>query len=361
MKKKRILVLSPNPVGYAPGQRLRYEQYLDSIREAGYEVNVSSFITESFQKIVYKKGKTPQKIFWTMVGYLRRIRDLFRLHRYDAVYIFLWVTPFGPPVYEYLVRKLSAKLIYDIDDLIYIRTKSTANPVISNIKGKNKPVYLFRNADHVITSTIAIEEFARKFNSRVTNIPVSINTGIYTPKPDYAVKGNKIILGWSGSLSTSPYMHLLDSMLIRLSKSLDFKLVILGDADFKIDGVEVEALAWTEEREVPTIRSFDIGLYPLPDEEWVHGKGGGKALQYMALGVPVVATAIGMNFKIIQNDVNGFLVSSDEEWIQVIQKLAESEELRRRVGSKGVEVVESIYSVNVNKATYISIIKELIN
>lgn len=357
-RRKKILVLCPHPLGYAPGQRLRYEQYLDSFREAGYGVDVSSFMTEAFQKMVYKKGRNLEKVFWTLLGYLRRIRDLFRLRHYDIVYVFLWVTPFGFPVFERIAKALSRKIVYDIDDLIYSKTKSKANPIISGIKGRNKPVYLFKKADHVITSTLTIEEFAKQFNEHVSNIPVSVNTKAYAPKTDYTVKG-KIVLGWSGSLSTSPYMHLLDEMLLELKKEIDFKLVILGDPNFYIEGLDIEALNWSEEKEVATISRFDIGLYPLPDEEWVHGKGGGKALQYMALGVPTVATAIGMNLRIIQNLENGLLVRTEAEWLAAIKQLYRSQALREKIGKNGVATVKQSYSIEANKNTYLAILKRL--
>jgi len=356
--EKKILVLCPHPVGYAPGQRLRYEQYLDSFREAGYKVQVSPFMTEGFQKMVYKKGRNIEKIFWTLFGYLKRFLNLFTLPRYDVVYVFLWVTPFGLPLFERITRVLSKKIIYDIDDLIYSKTKSKANPVISGIKGRNKPLYLFRKADHVITSTITIGEFARQYNNHVSIIPVSVNTKIFIPKSDYAVNG-KLVVGWSGSLSTSPYMHLLDDMLCELKNDLDFRLVILGDPGFHIEGLDIESWAWSKEKEVPVIRGFDIGLYPLPDEQWVYGKGGGKALQYMALGVPTIATAIGMNFKIIRDGENGFLVKTKEEWIQAIKQLSASQQLREKIGKNAVETVAGSYSVEANEEFYLAILNRL--
>src|SRR5689334_5541209 len=98
-RNKKILILCPHPVGYVPGQRLKYEQYFDIFKENGYEITVSPFMSESFQKIVYKKGKVLKKMYWTIIGYLRRIRDLFRIRKYDVVYVFLWVAPFAPNIF----------------------------------------------------------------------------------------------------------------------------------------------------------------------------------------------------------------------------------------------------------------------
>src|SRR5438445_5805063 len=116
---KKILVICPHPVGFAPGQRLKYEQYFSDWKKNGYQVDVKPFMSVPFQKIVYKKGFFLNKVWGTVLGYLKRIKDLFIIPRYDLVYVFLWVTPFGPPFFELLVSKLAKKMLYDIDDLVF--------------------------------------------------------------------------------------------------------------------------------------------------------------------------------------------------------------------------------------------------
>ena len=105
-RRKKILVVCPYPEDVAPAQRLKYEQYFKSWEEAGYDLTVSPFMTKAFWNVVYKKGHFIEKALWTMWGHILRIRDLFRLPFYDGVYTFLWVTPFGPPIYEWLFAKL---------------------------------------------------------------------------------------------------------------------------------------------------------------------------------------------------------------------------------------------------------------
>src|SRR5688572_15443413 len=298
-KRKKLLVLCPHPVGYAPGQRLKYEQYFDIFREAGYDITVSPFMSESFQKIVYKKGMFLQKTLWTIAGYLRRVYDMFRIPRYDVVYAFLWVAPFAPPVFEKLTRMLAKKLVYDIDDLVFLNPPSSSNPLIHYLRSPKNHISLMKSADHVITCTPYLDSFVRKCNQNTTDISSTINTDLYKPRKDYSIKG-KFVIGWSGSHSTSKYLHLLDDVFRDLAKTHSFKLLVMGDADFTLQGVEVEALPWKEEYEVDVINRFDIGVYPLPDEQWVLGKSGLKALQYMAAGIPTVATAIGTIYRIIK-------------------------------------------------------------
>jgi L-malate glycosyltransferase len=358
-KRKKILVICPHPVGYAPGQRLKYEQYFDIFRENGYDITVSPFMSESFQKIVYQKGKYFQKTFWTLAGYARRVSDLFRIRRYDLVYTFLWVAPFAPPVFEKLTRRLAKKMIYDIDDLVFLNPPSSTNPLIHYLRSPKNHISLMQSADHIITCTPYLDSFVRKYNRNTTDISSTINTSLYRPKEDYTVR-DKFIIGWSGSHSTSKYLHLLDDVFRELAKTYSFKLLVMGDASFSLKGVEVEAIPWKEEYEIDVIRRFDIGVYPLPDEKWVLGKSGLKALQYMASGVPTVATSIGTIFRIIKNGENGLLANTKEEWIAALSCLMETESLRQQLGREGAQTVEQCYSINANKKVYLSILDRVL-
>jgi L-malate glycosyltransferase len=358
--RKKILVICPHPVGYAPGQRLKYEQYFEIFKSNGYEVTVSPFMSEKFQKMVYDKGRYSEKVFWTIVGYLKRIFDLFRIRSFDAVYVFLWVTPFAPPLFEVLTRKLARKMVYDIDDLVFLNPPSSSNPLIHYLRSSKNHISLMKSADHVITCTPYLDQFVRKHNQRTTDISSTINTNVYRPKTNYEVK-EKFVIGWSGSHSTSKYLHLLDVVFKELAQKYSFKLLVMGDPDFNLDDVEVEALPWKEEYEVEVINRFDIGVYPLPNEEWVLGKSGLKALQYMALGIPTVATDIGTIHRIIRNGENGFLVSSEAEWKTTIESLMNDQCLRQKIGRQGSITVEEFYSINANKEKYLSILNGLTN
>ena len=168
-----------------------------------------------------------------------------------------------------------------------------------------------------------------------------------------------MVLGWSGSHSTSQYLYLLESVLRKISSSRSVKILVIGDASFNIDGIELEALPWRESTEVDDLTRIDIGLYPLPDEPWVYGKSGLKALQYMALGIPTVASAVGMNFTVIEDGISGFLVKNDREWITTITRLIDDPALRERIGKASRSRVLETYSVKANQPTYLSIFKEV--
>jgi glycosyltransferase involved in cell wall biosynthesis len=358
--KKQLLIVCPHPRNVAPGQRLKYEQYINNWEENGYNVCIKSFMTMRLWNIVYKKGFIFEKVFWTIYGYIQRISLLFKLKKYDVVYIFLWVTPFGGTLFERIFCKLSKKVIYDIDDLVYHKDhKSEANSFMSILKGRYKPIYLMSKSDHVITCTPHLDSFVRQFNNNTTDISSTINTDTYIPVNKYS-NDNTIVIGWSGSHSTSKYIHLIKNVLINISKKYQIKIHIIGDTKFKLEELDnIVVIPWSEETEVSELQKFDIGIYPLPNEEWVLGKSGLKALQYMALGIPTVAAAIGANFRVIENGVSGILVENNKDWEKALISYIEDPNLRKAHGLAARKRVEEYYSVKANKIKYLEILDKL--
>jgi len=352
MSRKRILVLCPSPQGTNPGQRLKYEQYFSSWENAGYDVVVSSFQTPRFWKIIYQPGHFPEKIFWTLFGYLKRVIDLFRIPFYDGVYIFLWVTPLGPPIMEHIVSFLSKHLIYDIDDMVFLGDSSSANRWIAKLKGTKKMLVLMEKADHVIVCTPKLDEFVAQYNNNRTDISSTFNTDRFVPVLGYA--NNEVTtIGWTGSHSTMKYLHLLDNVFRKVAKLRKIKLYVVSNSTYSCDGVDVQNVAWTEKEEINDLHKMEIGVYPIPKEEWVLGKSGCKAITYMSCAIPAVATAYGTNFRVIEDGVDGFLVDSEEEWVETIVKLIDNVEMRKTIGLKGRQKVIDNFSIRANESKYL--------
>ncbi len=355
-KTKRILFVVPYPFDKAPSQRLKFEQYYAQFREAGYEVEWSSFYDEEAWRVMYKPGHTWGKLTAMLRGYLRRTRDLFRLGKYDVVYTHLWITPVGPAIFEWLFGKLAGrKMIYDIDDLIFLKNASHITGWKQILKGRKKPIVLMKAAQHVITCTPFLDEFVRQYNPNTTDISSTIDTERYQPVNPYS-NNQKLTLGWSGSHSTAPYLLLLQDVLQELYKEQPFRLLVMGDKEFQMEGVEVEAHPWTAAGEIPNLQQIDIGLYPLPDEQWVLGKSGLKALQYMSLGIPTVATALGANHRIMEDGVSGFLVKTPQEWKERLRLLMKDAQLRARIGIAARKRVEEQYSIKSVAPVYIAVL-----
>ncbi len=352
--------MCPFPQGVAAGQRLKYEQYFRHWRENGHEITVSPFMDMSMVGIVYTPGNFLPKIFGTLRGYFRRVRDLFRLNSFDAVYVFMWATPIGTSLFERLVRGLAKKLIFDIEDNLLIEQSSELNPFIKAMKSRDKSVFLIKTADHVITSSPFLNEYCLRLNriKACTYISSSVDTDRFLPANNY-LNDHKITIGWTGTFSSRVYLDLLRNVFTELNERCKFKLRVIGNFEYELPGVYLEVIQWTKENEVKDLQAIDIGVYPLAQDEWVLGKSGLKAIQYMAFGLPTVATNVGTTPQIIQHLENGWLVRTDGEWLEALETLIRNADLRRKLGEAARRAVLRNYSIQAVKSHYLSILNSV--
>jgi len=135
----------------------------------------------------------------------------------------------------------------------------------------------------------------------------------------------------------------------KLAGNYDFQVNIVGAGyDVVIPGVKVNNIPWTLDKDIANFQDLDIGLYPLPDDEWVKGKTGFKTMQYMSVGIPCVVSNVGANISIVKDGVNGFLVNSNEEWYDRLEQLINDIDLRNRLGEEGRKTIVGDYSVHSN-------------
>jgi L-malate glycosyltransferase len=361
-RSKKVLVLCPSPKGTAAAQRLKYEQYFPGLEAEGYSFTISNFQSQRFWSIIYKEGRTFEKIFWVFVGYLRRYFDLLRAPFYDGVFVTIWGTPLGLPIFEQLLFFFNKKVIYDIDDMMFLdKVEHSRNKWIEKIKGKRKPIVLMKKARYVIVCTPRLEEIALSLNKykNVVDISSTFDTDRFVPVTSYVGK-EVTTIGWTGTHSTIPFLQLLEPVLPEVSKRRRVKLIVIADKEYKMPGVETEFIRWSKETEVQDLHKFDIGLYPIPANEWSLGKSSLKALTYMAIAIPAVATAYGTNFRIIEDGVSGVLVRTNEEWIERIIELIDNPELRRKIGTEGRKRVVELFSVKANFPKYLQVFKTVI-
>jgi glycosyltransferase involved in cell wall biosynthesis len=168
-----------------------------------------------------------------------------------------------------------------------------------------------------------------------------------------------VTLGWIGSHSSAPYLRLLDSVLPRLASRYDLRLKVVG-GEYHCAHARVSTHEWRLDREAADLHSFDIGLMPMPDNPWTQGKCAFKALQYMAVGIPVICSPVGMNSEVVQDGVNGFLADSEAEWIEKVSLLIENPGLREAMGRRGRAAVEERYSVKVNFQKFLRVLEDAV-
>jgi glycosyltransferase involved in cell wall biosynthesis len=342
---------------------MKYEQYLGLLENEGYAFTISSFQTNRFWNIIYKPGRTLEKIFWTGIGYLIRTYDLLRAPFYDAVFVNLWVTPVGLPLYERLLFLFNKKVIYDIDDMIFItKHDHVKSSFFQRLKGRKKPIVMMKQSSYVIVCTPKLEEMAKEMNRyhHAIDISSTFNTDRFVPVTSWSHHDTTTI-GWTGTHSTLAFLETLQPVMARIAKMRKIRLLVIANKEYSMKDVPTEFIPWQESTEVSDLHQFEIGLYPIPANEWSLGKSSLKALTYMAIAIPFVATAYGTNFRIMQNGVQGYLAATEDEWVDYIVKLIDDVELRKRMGCEGRKTVEELFSLKANFPKYLHVFKTVIS
>jgi glycosyltransferase involved in cell wall biosynthesis len=225
---------------------------------------------------------------------------------------------------------------------------------------------IIRCSDRVIAGNQYLASYARRFNQAVTVIPTCVDTTKFVPSPgafstNGAAPPREPIVGWIGSPTTAPYVRTLGNVFRRVRREHPFALRVSGTGEpLDVPGVSTDNPMWTLDGEVELFNTCDVGVYPLLDDEWSRGKCGFKAIEFMACGVPVVAAAVGVNREIIEDGVNGFLASTEDEWVEKIGRLLTDRELRRRFGEAGRRTVEQRYSLAIHAPVLAATLREVV-
>lgn len=338
----RVLILAPYPLERAPSQRFRWEQYIEPLRERGIELEPSCFLDVRGLDVVHLPRAWPAKAAATGSGVRRRVLDALAARHHDLVIVHRESLPIGPAWFERLLKRIGIPYAFDFDDAIYLPAASEANRRLAWLKSAGKTRRAVGGARMVIAGNEYLADWARRYTARVTVIPTTIDTDAY--RPVARPKPVRVCIGWSGSPTTIVHLRLIEPVLRELQREHDVRIRVIGDESYRIDGTAVEALAWRAKSEVADLSEIDIGIMPLPDDEWSRGKCGLKALQYMALGIPTVLSPVGVNCEIARGDA-AVLASTEAEWRDALAALIDDADLRARLGAAGRARVESDYSV----------------
>ena len=201
---------------------------------------------------------------------------------------------------------------------------------------------------------------ARRFSHNVTMLPSVVDTVRFCPTtaPPSVVSVAPFTVGWIGSPSTAPYLHLLIDPLQQLARERPVRLLVVGGPAPAISGVEVIEHRWSLENEVPLIQQFDVGVMPLPDTPWTRGKCAYKLIQCMACAIPVVASPVGANLDAVPPGC-GLLADSSQQWLVAFRKLADDLPLRLRLGEAARQWVEQHYSLHSALPVFTGVIRDV--
>lgn len=314
-------------------------------------MTVSPFFTREFFRLVYRPGHYAQKTALFLRRSVDRLSLVLAKADYDLLFVYREAFPIGPPLLERLLARPGAPpMVYDFDDAVFLPNTSEANRVISVLKYPHKVDTIVEKSAMVIAGNDYLADYARRHSRSVAVIPTCVDTDQFVPRPAGAASGGRrLVVGWIGSQTTASYLEALAPVLTRVNRARPFELRVAGAGrDLRFGDVGVSNVTWSLDDEVALFNTCDVGVYPLTEDEWTKGKCGFKAIQFMACGVPVVASAVGVNREIIDDGVNGFLASSEDEWVEKLTRLADDPALRRRLGEAGRQTIEERYSLRVN-------------
>jgi glycosyltransferase involved in cell wall biosynthesis len=352
-----VLFIASHRKDRAPGQRFRFEQYLPYLEQQGIHCELSPIISEADDRILYRRGHYLAKLGLHLRAKRVRRRDVARAADFDVVFVFREAILTGSTTYERQLRKRGPRMVFDFDDAIWNLDVSEANRRVSWLKNPGKTAELIAMADTVLAGNAYLADYARRYNSRVSIVPTTIDTGEYLRTATRREDG-RVCIGWSGSVTTIKHFDQAVSALRvlkeRYGKRVSFK--VIGDPAYVNHDLGIQGIAWNRHDEIAELSSIDIGIMPLPDDEWARGKCGLKGLQYMALEIPTVMSPVGVNCEIVSHGVNGLLAASRDEWVEELGGLIESAERRAAIGRAGRRTVEERYSVRAWRDEYVRLL-----
>lgn len=299
-----------------------------------------------------EKNRFMPEVFKIPRNHFERLKLFRKMINFDLV--FLQKKLFGSFEWN-LLRRSSKKIIYDFDDAVMFRDPMKKSQI--SLRRKKIFAKTVKGADIVIAGNKYLKKLASVESPKVFVIPTSIDMIRYKEKQSDFLS-DKIILGWIGSSSTLFYLKKMKGILDDVfDKFPHTRLKIVGDDFFDCDRMPVIKKLWKYEEEIDDLHTFDIGLMPLSDDIWSQGKCGLKLLQYMAVGIPAVCSPVGVNQKIVNDGINGYLAHGEGEWIEKVSTLIRDRQLRHTMGRKGRKTVFQFYSVEVNSKKLIKLLR----
>lgn len=355
----KVLFLVTNNRLHA-SSRVRAYQYKPYLSQSGIQSFFVPNVSEKYYRLRRLIPYASIRSSWLLRGYgwLERLilfawAYLLALYGpYDIVFIHKLMMPL--PFFRLLQRQ-NKPIVFDFDDAIHLN-----DPLLpSKVKEHESQVFyeILQISRAVVVTSDELMQIAQPYNPNITRIPGPIDTERYKPRPNYKpVHNEEIIIGWMGSPGTVIYLEILYDVFRELTaKYPNLVISVVGSWPFKLKGVNLRCKQWNPNTEVEDLSCFDIGVMPLPDNEWTRFKGGYKLLQYMAMQIPCVTSPVGINTEIVRDGVNGYIARSRAEWCEQLSCLITNAELRGQMGRAGRRIAEEEYSLHIGSTKLINL------
>lgn len=358
------MALAPYPET-GPSTRFRLAQFRAPLRSRGIDLEIRSFLTADDYGERYRGKGVLWKARKTLVGMGRRARDLRDAGAYDAVIVHRELAPVANGFFRRALEGRDVPYLYDFDDAVFLPAPGSDRLLSRVRRPREATAVLCRRARVVLAGNEFLADFARTAREEpggdgVRVLPTVIDTRRFHPGDPSeagrdATEGGSgaggaeapLVVGWIGTHTTMPNLEELFPALGALATRVPFRLRVVSNRPpaGRPEGVELEFRRWSPDSEVEDTRALDVGLYPLDDTPWNRGKCGFKAIQYLACGVPAVASPVGVIPSIVVAGRTGFCAGSREEWIRHLERLLTDPGLRRALGRQGRRHVEEGFSV----------------
>lgn len=325
--------------------RYRTLQYIPWFQASGLEFEVSPLFDEAYLIDRYESGSG--RLTNIVSAFVRRLRTLLTVRRFDLVVVEKEILPYFSALPERWLGWLGVPYIVDYDDALFHQYDMHDSWLVRLVLGR-KIARVMRGSEIVIAGNEYLAAYASRVGAkRVELIPTVIDLERYPLPPAVTKINTDFTIGWIGSPSTATYLKAIAPALANVCHDGRARVQLIGAGPIELSGVPVQALTWNEANESKLLRQFDVGVMPLSDRPWEHGKCGLKLVQYMASGLPVVASPVGANCEIVEHGINGFLAVTQQDWEKALRLLQEDPCLRQRMGQAGRKKVKERYSLHV--------------
>lgn len=336
----------------AASTRYRLGQYVPPLASHGIDLKICHLLGDSYLRRRFGGGSLP--VADLLRAGLARFGDLLRQSEYDLAMMHCELFPLMPGWLERILMR--TPYVYDFDDAFYLKYRSGRLGMARALLG-HKFDTVIAGAAAVTAGNRVLSQYASQYNASTHELPTVVDTQRYLP--EHKKRGGDIFtVGWIGSPSTAPYLHALVEPLSALGREGRVRFVVIGGRAPVVPNVAVAEVEWSEAGEVDLINSFDVGVMPLPDDEWARGKCAFKLIQYMACAVPVVASPVGANVDLVQGGC-GLLATTQQEWANALRLLRDQPQERVRVGEAGRARILQDFSLRRNVPVLSSILRQV--
>ena len=333
-----------------PSTRFRIRQYIPYLKEKDIQVSEYWSVPPSSYKLPGALGRIRQRYIFPLSGAVELIKlgsilpSVINSYNSDLVWM-------NRPAHNlfHLEKYYKKPVLFDVDDAIWLNNEHNIKHIAKNVAG-------------VIAGNSFIADWFKQYNQNVFVIPTAVNPDYYSTE---RIATGSFVIGWTGTSDNFKYLYMIEEALAAfLKRHTDAKLWILSNNEpqfIKLNKNSVQFLRWSAENEASILKYFNVGIMPLVDGNWERGKCSFKMLQYMAAGLPVIVSPVGMNKEVLKKGECGYAASNEKEWIEALESLYMNKDLRFSYGQLGRRIVEEHYSISALAPKLVKVFKNFNN